>query len=136
MLIIHLPFVATTWILTFFFIPETQFRRPDANSEHIDTPEHRAESKEKTEGSEVFEEENVEEQQTIHPSTNVAKRGYIHNLAILSGTYTDISLLKLIAAPFVVLHNPGVIWSLGISGALVGMWASLAYTFAQIWSAP
>ena len=110
MLIIHLPFVAATWILTFFFIPETQFRRPDANSGHVDIPEHRADSKENTEGSEVFEEENVENQQNIHPSTNVAKRGYLQNLTILSETYTDISLLKLIAAPFVVLHNQSVIW--------------------------
>lgn len=111
MLIIHLPFVAASWILTFFFIPETQFRRSSANLARIQVPEHRTDSKEKIEeGSEVFEEENVGEQRTVYPSTNVSKKTYLQNLAIFSGTYTDISLPKLIVAPFVVLHNPGVIW--------------------------
>ncbi|KGO43025.1 Major facilitator superfamily domain, general substrate transporter [Penicillium expansum] len=137
MLIIHLPFVAASWILTFFFIPETQFRRSSANLARIQVPEHRTDSKEKIEeGSEVFEEENVGEQRTVYPSTNVSKKTYLQNLAIFSGTYTDISLPKLIVAPFVVLHNPGVIWSLAMSGAVVGLYVSLAYVFAQLWSAP
>ncbi|KAJ5971319.1 Major facilitator superfamily domain general substrate transporter [Penicillium vulpinum] len=137
MLIIHLPFVAAAWILTFFFIPETQFRRPIGVVEHIEMPTHITDSKEKTdEGSEVYQEENVDEQQTPNPSTNIPKKTYLQTLAIFSGTYSDMNIWKLIAAPFVVLHNPGVIWSLGMSGAVVGLWVSLAYVFAQLWSAP
>ncbi|KAJ5371831.1 Major facilitator superfamily domain general substrate transporter [Penicillium concentricum] len=136
MLIIQLPFVAAAWILTFFFIPETQFRRSVGNLEHTEMPVQNTDSKEKTEeGSEVYQEENVDEQQTTHPSTSVAKRTYVQNLAIFSGTYTDTAAWKLIAAPFVVLHNPSVIWSLGMTGIVVALWVSLAYVFAQLWSA-
>ncbi|QKX54974.1 uncharacterized protein TRUGW13939_02064 [Talaromyces rugulosus] len=125
MLIIHLPFITLSWILTFLLVPETQFQRSQSSQQQIAMVRNAILSDPKAESTVHIEDTNT-----------VSKKTYWQGLVPTFNTYTDTSLLKLIAGPFITLHNPAVIWTLAMGGVVVALYVSLSYMLAQVWSAP
>jgi hypothetical protein len=52
------------------------------------------------------------EESTVHieDTNTVSEKTYWQGLVPIFNTYTDTTFLKLIAGPFITLHNPAVIW--------------------------
>jgi MFS family permease len=92
---------------TFFFLAESQFRReaPPASV---------------TSSEEVKEKNGVLTEDT--PTTNssgIAKRTFVQDLRITSGTYDHSNMFKLLGEVFVHLLNPAVLWVQLVSAVLV-----------------
>ncbi|KAJ5506600.1 Major facilitator superfamily domain general substrate transporter [Penicillium expansum] len=126
--IIHLPFTVVGLLSVFFFLPETQWKgsRSHISSEAAD----QAEDKEMASVSHGHE-ENLSES-----SLPEAKKTFMQEIAIFSGTHTDANLLRLVFAPFAVIINPAVIWSIAVGGACIGFYVAISYILAQIWTPP
>lgn len=93
---------------TFFFLPESQFRReapaaPIASSEAV---------KEKENGT-------VTEESTSNGVPAIPKRTFVQDLRMTSGSYTGDNMFKLLGEIFVHLLNPAVIWIQIVSAVLV-----------------
>ncbi|KAJ5513438.1 hypothetical protein N7463_002990 [Penicillium fimorum] len=130
--IIHLPLTVLGLLSVFFFLPETQFKgtRLDAFSPEAMA---QADEKEMTKISHGHEENLTEHSE---PEFAETKKTYFQELSIFSGTYTDTNLLQLVFAPFAVIINPAVIWSIAVGGACIGFYVAISYILAQIWTPP
>ncbi|KAF2243389.1 serine/threonine kinase 16 [Trematosphaeria pertusa] len=112
---------------TFFFLPESQFRRepppvPITSSEAV---------KEKDGGHAVTEEA------TSNDSSNaIPKRSFVQELRIFSGTYSEDNMFKQLARIFIHLLNPAILWIMLVSAVLVSFFVGTAYTLAQIFTPP
>ncbi|KAJ5383809.1 hypothetical protein N7517_001720 [Penicillium concentricum] len=130
--IIHLPLTVIGLVSVVFLLPETQWKgtRPD-----IFSPEAmaQADEKEMTKTSHGHEENLTEQSEREFAET---KKTYFQELALFSGTHTDANVLRLVFAPFAVIINPAVIWSIAVGGACIGFYVAVSYILAQIWSAP
>lgn len=101
--IIHLPFTVVGLLSVIFFLPETQWHRSRNPSP---SPDSMAQEEDKEMASISHRhEENLSES-----SLTEAKKTFLQEIAIFSGTHTDANLLQLVFAPFTVIINPAVIW--------------------------
>jgi len=94
---------------TFFFLPESQFRRaalsvPISSSEAV---------REKQGGN------TVTEDAASNGATAIPKRSFIQDLRVTSGTYMPDNMFKLLGEVFIHLLNPAVIWIQLVSAILV-----------------
>ncbi|KFY24083.1 hypothetical protein V491_02292, partial [Pseudogymnoascus sp. VKM F-3775] len=130
MFIIHLPFVAAGAIAVLFYLPETQFR--SALPEQRTVEEMLSGS---LKGPIVEHNQTVSNDAVLEETQAYHKKTYVQSLAIFNGTYSS-SFFKLLLAPFVMILNPAVLWSILVGGIPVGFYGTLAYILAQIWSGP
>lgn len=101
--LIHLPFTVVGMLSVFFFLPETQWQ---ARRSHIASPEEPTQTEDKeTANVSHGHDENVSESSLME-----AKKTFMQELAIFSGTHTETNILRLVFAPFAVIINPAVIW--------------------------
>ncbi|RDH27565.1 major facilitator superfamily domain-containing protein [Aspergillus welwitschiae] len=134
MFIVHLPFEIAGAITVIFFLPETQFQRP--------TCEQRSPGSAQADTAKQSDFSHDEIVQTVtRPGSLEAhhlsrRKRYVQTLAIVSGTYTNESVMKLLLAPFITLVIPSVTWSILVGGIAVAFYGTLSYILGQIWSAP
>ena|ERR1700737_2679910 len=64
------------------------------------------------------------------------KKTYLQSLAIVSGTYSNDNLIKLVVAPFITLLNPGALYTIVASGILVAWYVGSSIVLAGIFSGP
>ncbi|KAJ5418079.1 Major facilitator superfamily domain general substrate transporter [Penicillium crustosum] len=127
--LIHLPFTVVGMLSVFFFLPETQWQ---ARRSHIASPEEPTQTEDKeTANVSHGHDENVSESSLME-----AKKTFMQELAIFSGTHTETNLLRLVFAPFAVIINPAVIWAIAVGGACIGFYVAISYILAQIWTPP
>lgn len=100
--IIHLPFTVVGLLSVFFFLPETQWK---GSRSHISS-----ESADQAEDKEMASVSHGHEENLSESSLPEAKKTFMQEIAIFSGTHTDANLLRLVFAPFAVIINPAVIW--------------------------
>ena len=130
----ELPFNVLALIGAVFFLPETQFRRPQATSKNTRD----AADKERTQGAQSqddkFDSSVIE---TFSAATTpVPQMTYWQSLKPWSGTYTKKSVLHLLSEIFVHLINPAVIWIQLVSAVLISLYVVTAYITSQIWTPP
>jgi hypothetical protein len=105
-------------LLLFFLVPETTFNRDSRYN--IDTVEENIlpELAQK-------EQEHVEYVAEIGAGEQEAeiskKKTYFQELAVFTGTYTDVNILKLILEPFVTMVNPASLY-IGLGSGWVVAW--------------
>ena len=115
MFIIYLPFVCVGFLTVFFFVPETQFRRPfqavasDAIRDLPTAAEIRGDKAAAGSTKEEHESGGELDASTTNSSQHVPKT-FTQRLAVYTGTYTDEDLFRLFLAPFITLLNPAVVW--------------------------
>ncbi|KAL2701750.1 hypothetical protein AAEP93_006048 [Penicillium crustosum] len=127
--LIHLPFTVVGMLSVFFFLPETQWQ---ARRSHIASPEEPTQTEDKeTANVSHGHDENVSESSLME-----AKKTFMQELAIFSGTHPETNLLRLVFAPFAVIINPAVIWAIAVGGACIGFYVAISYILAQIWTPP
>lgn len=129
--IAQLPFDAVGLLATIFLMPETQFPRLRDPMGHDKANAHRSSDKEDLK----------EHTQSIEVVASrvptVPQKSYAKRLAPWSGTtYTQKSILHLLAEIFVHLINPAVFWILMVSAVLVACFVVSAYILSQIFSVP
>ena len=109
--VILLPFQIFGALGAFFFLPESQYRRleaaPISSSEEIG---HR----EKGSGNDLTEDAAFQ-----GTGSTIAKRSFVQDLRVNSGTYNEDSIFKLLADIFLQLLNPAVVWVQLVSAVLV-----------------
>ncbi|KAK5069307.1 hypothetical protein LTR64_008398 [Lithohypha guttulata] len=126
-------------ILSFFFWPETQYRRDHRYDidELIDDNLDELVGVEKRHQAEL---EDIEKTATTVSSSSAfhipPKKTFMQELAIFSGIYSSQNLLKLIAAPFLVNTNLAVLFVVVITGSLTALYVAMSFVIAQIFSAP
>lgn len=129
-------------ILLFLFVPETQYRRDsryntdelvDDNLENLARVEKRHEQS-LIENVEIERTETVTSTRSQHHSR--AKKTFVQELAIFTGTYSEDNLLQLIIAPFAVCTNLAVLWVVIVSGTVTAFYVGQAIDIALIFSYP
>ena len=138
---ILIPFTAMEVVLLFFFVPETAYNRDrrydidelsQNNLHDLAAVEQRhAAMTEKGDG------ELVEvEMTTSSPPALRAKKTFVRELTIFTGTYTSDNLFQLTIAPFAVCANLAVLWMVILTGGLFAFFVAQSYDMAQIFMAP
>lgn len=150
--VILLPIQIFGALGTFFFLPESQYRRASdvapitSSSEAV---------KEKESANTVTEDA---EFNGVEPTAPIPKRSFAQDLRVTSGVYSEENLFKLLGEIFLHLGNPAVIWVQLVSAVLVvslpsshippptlhislpmydqSFFVGTAYTLAQIFSPP
>lgn len=128
----ELPFDVAGLMATVFLLPETQFIRTSRPLPVDRQPPLDVASDEK------IRTEMVETTTSTSTSDAVIPRmPYLKSLAPWSGTtYTDKSVLRLLAGIFVHLINPAVFWIMMVSAVMVACFVATAYITSQIFSVP
>jgi hypothetical protein len=93
-------------------LPECQFRRHAPTAAPVSSSE---DVKEKNGGVAATQETTI----TGANDNAVAKRSFIQDLRLTSGTYAQASMLKLLGEIFIHLLNPAVIWIQLVSTILI-----------------
>lgn len=126
-------------VLSFLFWPETQYRRDrryeidelvDVNLEELAAAEKRHE----VQFEDISKTETVTSTNTTHHV--MAKKTFVQELAIFSGTHTSDNIFRLIAAPFLVNTNLAVLFVVVASGGITALYVAMSFVLAQIFSAP
>ncbi|PSN67779.1 MFS general substrate transporter [Corynespora cassiicola Philippines] len=128
--VVLLPIQVFGLMGTFFFLPESQFRRERVAGESVGLG-----VGEEGEEKGVLERE-VVEAQGEGAAVTVEKRTYWQDLRLTSGTHNQENVFKLLGQIFVHLLNPAVIWIQLVSAVLVSLFVGTAYTLAQIFTPP
>ena len=134
-------FIGLQILLLFFFVPETQYRR-DQRYEIDEIANDRLEDLAQVEKRHAEQLENAGLEKTETVTTNSsehrprAKKTFVQELAVFTGTYCDDNLLQLVIAPFAVCMNLAVLWVVVVSGTVVATYVAMAYVLAQIFSSP
>jgi MFS family permease len=111
-------FLVIHFLLLFFLVPETTFNRDSRYN--IDTVEEDILpelAQKEQEHVEHVAEIGAGEQEAEIPK----KKTYFQELAVFTGTYTDVNILKLILEPFVTMVNPASLY-IGLGSGWVVAW--------------
>ncbi|KAH8675169.1 major facilitator superfamily domain-containing protein [Ilyonectria robusta] len=128
-------------LLVFFFVPETNYiREARYNTDEVadDNLEELAQAEKQASGSrhlEFSDKAEASDAPSPHPVIP-AKKTYLQELALFSGTYCDENFLQLLIAPLAVCTNLAVLWSVVVSGGMTAFYVSQAMSIAQIFMAP
>ncbi|KAF2799630.1 MFS general substrate transporter [Melanomma pulvis-pyrius CBS 109.77] len=124
-------------ILVFFFVPETNYIREARRviTENL----HELAQKDDHAGTAYHLElsDNTEALNAPSPSRVIpAKKTFVQELALFSGSYCDEHFLQLLIAPLAVCTNLAILWSVVVSGGLTALYVSQAMSLAQIFTSP
>lgn len=126
----QLPFDAAALLATVFLLPETQYTRP-VDFVYTEVEPQLGGTKETKILSGMIQTTTSTSEETI-PRIPYTKR-----IALWSGTtYTDKSIIRLLAEIFVHLVNPAVFWIMMVSAVMVSCFVATAYITSQIFSVP
>ncbi|KAH7124566.1 major facilitator superfamily domain-containing protein [Dactylonectria macrodidyma] len=130
-------------ILVFFFVPETNYAREKAVSPGTSVKEH-PQGPLPTAEKQITESAHFEHPDDNVPATKAgatakfppAKKTFVQDLALFSGTHCDENIVQLLIAPFAVCTNLAILWAVVVSGGLTALYVSQALCIAQIFMAP
>ncbi|OJJ70764.1 hypothetical protein ASPBRDRAFT_636177 [Aspergillus brasiliensis CBS 101740] len=148
-------FAAAALPLTFFFVPETAFRRPDylnadfeyANDRSVSevqlndltTSEATPEPGEQKQTSSAVEPHQPTLSQELPRETESklpAKVSYLRTLKPINGRKTDESFFKLLLRPFPLFFHPAILWACLIQGVIIGWTVFIGVVLAAIFLGP
>lgn len=121
-------FMAAGFILIFFFVPETAFRRPDhCNIDRVTDAYSRESLNSSHSESAPHSEKGDRAPMDPTPEPIPPKKSYARTLLPLSGTrLTDESFFKLLLRPFPLFLHPGIAYACLIQGVIIG-WTVMTY---------
>jgi hypothetical protein len=133
-------FLIPLWILIFFTCPETTYLRDRLYDTDVLRDQHLSELvnlEKSVHGTDSAVETTRSNDIERHDPQNIpAKKSFVQSLAIYTGTYTKDNVLKLFAAPFVTLLNPGALYTTITSGLLQAWYVGTAIVQTQLFAAP
>ncbi|KIW13988.1 hypothetical protein PV08_06769 [Exophiala spinifera] len=121
-------------ILTFFFMPETAFKR--SSSLNIDTSAHNVAV---TETKAVVQQVEKDENVTVaaaSPSEPETKNSFAKEMRLYSGYVNHVSFWKTLSHPFQLLGSPVVLWATLLFTTCISWLVGISITLSQIFSAP
>ncbi|KAJ4289662.1 hypothetical protein N0V90_010991 [Kalmusia sp. IMI 367209] len=126
--VVLLPLQLFGLIGTFFFIPESQFRRETVRAAVVHDEAVKVQEKDS--------QQSIEQVTTSNSTPPIPKRSFIQDLRIFSGVYNQDSMFKLLGRIFVHLLNPAIVWITLVAAILISFFVGTAYTLAQIFTPP
>ncbi|KAF2462963.1 MFS general substrate transporter [Lindgomyces ingoldianus] len=141
---ILIAFTAVETVLLILFVPETAYNRDHrydidelADDKLADLAaaekRHAHPSDIKSSNDDIVK---VETRGSTTPPASRAKKTFVQELALFSGTYSDDNLLQLFIAPFAVCTNLAVLWVVIVTGGLTAFFVAQSYDMAQIFMFP
>jgi MFS family permease len=125
-------FIVIHFILMVLFVPETTYIR-DSRYNIDETKEEKLAELAKLEQQHA---EKVEAaRDSSHPGIP-AKKTFVQELAVWTGTYSDDSIFKFLVGPFLTLLNPAACYAVIASGLLNSWYVGSAIILAGIFSGP
>ncbi|KAJ5996568.1 hypothetical protein N7522_008228 [Penicillium canescens] len=137
-------FLGASFPLTFFFVPETAFRRPD----HLNTDfKHQDGQGESTSISGASNDETKElrsedrnelggTSRTEVPAPIPERDSFVKSLRLFNGRKTDESFFKLLLRPLPLFFHPGIFWACLIQGVVIGWVAFVGVILAIVFLGP
>ncbi|GJP98079.1 hypothetical protein AnigIFM59636_007954 [Aspergillus niger] len=148
-------FAAAALPLTFFFVPETAFRRPDYLNADFEYANDRSASEvqlnnlttsEDTPGPDDRKQTSSAVEPHRHTSSQElprktepktpAKVSYFQTLKPFNGRKTDESFFKLLLRPFPLFFHPAILWACLIQGVIIGWTVFIGVVLAAIFLGP
>jgi MFS family permease len=143
---ILIAFTALETVLLVLFVPETQYNRDhrydidelaNDNLDELAAAEKRHQNAATQDSSKAASDDVVKVETTASTPPGLrAKKTFVQELAIFSGTYSDDNLLQLFIAPFAVCTNFAVLWMVVVTGGLTAFFVAQSYDMAQIFMFP
>jgi len=129
-------FMAVGFLLLFFFVPETAYRRARSLNLDLLAEDSSKDSLPNPESTNLRE----PEEKTVHSMTvsesRLPRDSYVKRLMPFNGRKTDESFLKLLLRPFPLFLHPAVAWACLLQGVIIGWTVMVGVILSLIFLGP